>query len=410
MTAVAGSNEADFTPIFGLDMEQLRARRNSKWAKYGHDVIPAWIADMDCTTAPAVQAAIQVLVNQQDYGYPLRDGERADFAVSRAFCERMSQLYRWKTGPAHVQPLADLVQATFAALTVYSAPGEGVILQLPAYGPFHEAIHTTGRRLVPWHMRDNGEGWDGNIDALEALITEDTRILVLCNPQNPTGHVFSRAELEAIGQLVIRHNLVVLSDEVHCDILFDGRQHIPLASLSPAIAAHTVTLNSATKSFNIPGLRCAVVHFGSDSLRDRFLQRMPRRMLGTPSVFGIDATVAAWTRSDEWLKKAVAHLQDMRDLATEAIARDMPGIRCHTPEATYMAWLDCSALDLGEPAANFFLREAKVAFTAGEEFDPDRADFCRLNFATSRPLLSEILDRMTQALHRHSIAIADGVR
>jgi len=390
------------TSTFSLSRQDLLGRRNSKWNKYDEHVIPSWIADMDCGVAPAIQEAMEALVRQQDYGYPLRDGDRADLAVSRAFCERMARLYDWQTEADLVQPLADLVQATFASLVAYSKPGDGVILHLPAYGPFHDAIHTTGRKLIPWYMRDNGAGWDANVDALEGLITPDTRILILCNPQNPTGHIFSREELMRIGEIAEKHDLIVVSDEIHCDILFDGAVHIPLCSLSPEFAKRTVTLNSATKSFNIPGTRCAVIHFGTAALRDRFLKSMPRRMLGTPSVFGIDATVAAWRDSDDWLAATMSHLTKMRNLTFDRINAEMPAIRLHKPEATYMAWLDCSAFKLGEPAGAFFLREAGIAFNAGEVFDPARQDFCRINFATSREILDEILNRMAEAIRKVS--------
>lgn len=385
-------------PAFALSLERLRSRRSSKWRKYESDVIPAWVADMDCATAPPVRAALSRLLEEDDYGYPQREGGRADLAVALAFSDRMRRLYGWRTDPSAVQVTTDLIQATFAAILSFSEPGDGVILHLPAYAPFHEAIQSTGRRTVVWRMRDAGTAWDGNVGALEALIDPGCRMLVLCNPQNPTGHVFTVEELKEIARIAVRHNLVVLSDEIHCDILFDGRRHVPIASLSPEIGERTVTMNSATKSFSIPGGRCAALHFGAQALQEQFYAKISRRLLGSASVFGVDATVAAWREGDAWLAETLAHLQRMRDRVVERLARDLPAIRLRRPEATYMAWLDCSGLGLNEPAASFFLREAKVAFNPGDEFDPARSDHCRLNFATSRQIIDQIMDRMVAAV------------
>jgi len=384
-----------------LSLEALRGRRNSKWTKYGPDVIPCWIAEMDFSVAPSIQSIMERMVAEQDYGYPLRDGDRADLAVSTAFVHWMKTRFGWETKADLVQPVADLVQATFAAIMAFTKPGDGVMLHLPAYGPFHEAINSTGRRMVVQRMRDTGQSYDLDLDEMTRLADHGTRMMILCNPQNPTGHVFSRAELEAIGALAVERDMIIVSDEIHADLVFEGR-HIPMASLSPEIAARTITLNSATKSFNIPGLRCAVMHFGTAELRDRFLSVFPRRVLGAPSVAGIDATVAAWREGAEWLDGITAHLKEMRDLATDRITREAPGLRVIRPEATYMLWVDCTKLGLNEPAFAYFLREAGLAFNAGEAFDPECAQFVRFNFATSRPIVEEICDRLVKAAARLS--------
>lgn len=385
---------------FELSTAALRARRNSKWNRYGGDVIPAWVAEMDFSVAPPIQEAVGRIYEQMDYGYPLRNGTRADLAVSNAFSARMKACFDWEVDPELVLPVADLVQGTFAPIHVFSEPGDGVLLQVPAYPPFRESILDNGRRLIEFPMVDDGTRHQLDIALLERLIDPTTRILVLCNPQNPTGRVFERDELLEVGRVAIERDLIIISDEIHSDLVFDGRRHIPIASLSPEIAARTVTITSPTKSFNIPGLRCAVLHFGTAALRDRFFKSFPRRMVGQPNIIGIDATVAAWTQGQPWLDAVLTHLGRMRDHVASRLRAELPEIDFHLPEATYMAWLDCSRLGFNVSAAEFFLQNAKLAFSPGETFDPASRQSIRFNFATSAAIVDEILDRMVEAVKR----------
>lgn len=388
------------TSNFTLSLDVLRGRQGAKWNRYGKDVIPAWVADMDFLPAPAIQQAVERLTQIQDYGYPQRDGDRAEFAVSRAFAARMKNRFGWAPDPALVQPIADLVQGTYSSILAFSDPGDGVILQIPAYPPFRESILDTGRRLISHQVRYDGDRIDMNIGTLDQLVDDRTKIILLCSPHNPTGHAYRRAELEAIADIAIRHDLVVLADEIHCDLVYPGQAHIPFASLGPEIAARTVTLNSATKSFNIPGLRCAALHFGSPALRERYHARIPKRVLGSPGIFGIDATVAAWESGQPWLDAVLAHLLIARDHIADVIAKELPELRFYIPEATYLGWIDCSGLQLPTTAFKFFHDKARIGFSAGETFDPLRPDCIRFNFGTSMEIIDQILGQMIQAV-RH---------
>jgi cystathionine beta-lyase len=389
------------TTSFALSQSALRARRNVKWNQYDADVLPAFIADMDFAVAAPIQAAIERIVQHRDYGYPLRDGERLERLVAKAFANWMKARFGWDLSPDLVLPLADLVQGTCASILAFSEPGDGVVLQVPNYPPFRDSIESIGRRLLSLPMRDNGTRFVFDMDELERLVDQRTRIFILCNPQNPTGRVFSRDEMLALGRFAIEHDLIVISDEIHSDLVYPGRQHIPFASLGSDIAARTVTLNSATKSFNIPGLRCAVIAFGSEDLRDRFHKRIPLRLTGSVNVVGADATVAAWTECQPWLDAVTEHLLKARNRVTEVLAAEAPGIRFHAPEATYLAWLDCRQLQLSAPAFQFFLNTARIGFSAGETFDPDCAQFVRFNFATSMPILEEMLERFVAATRQN---------
>ena len=218
----------------------------------------------------------------------MRDTARADLAVAEAFVRRMQARFGWSPDVELVQTVADLVQATFACIMAFSEPGDGVILQIPAYPPFREAVEDTGRRLISHQVRYHGDWIDLDTAALESLVDDRARIILLCNPHNPSGRVYRRQELEAIARLAIERDLIVVADEIHCDLVYPGNGHIPFATLNAEVAARTITLNSATKSFNIPGLRCATIHFGSPQLKRRFFSRVPRRLLGAPSSFGIE--------------------------------------------------------------------------------------------------------------------------
>jgi len=389
------------TISFELSQSALQARRNAKWNQYDADVIPAFVADMDFAVAAPIQAAIERIVRDGDYGYPLRDGEKADRLVANAFSMRMKSRFGWELSPDLVVPMADLVQGTYAPILAFSDPGDGVVLQVPNYPPFRDAIATTERKLLTLPMRDDGTRYIFDMAELAKLVDKRARIFILCNPQNPTGRVFSRAELLALGQFAIEHDLIVVSDEIHSDLVFPGHQHIPFASLAPDIAARTVTINSATKSFNIPGLRCAVMAFGSKDLRNRFHKRIPLRLTGQANIMGADATAAAWRECQPWLDAVMDHLLKARNRVVDVLGAEAPDIRFHAPEATYLAWLDCSKLGLSTSAFQFFLDRARIGFSAGETFDPDCPQFVRLNFATSMPILDEILDRIIAATRQN---------
>jgi cystathionine beta-lyase len=381
---------------FALPADALRRRRGVKWHRYPDDVLPAWVADMDFTVPEPVQRAIRNVVEQVDYGYPQRTGAES---LEEAFAERMRTGFGWSLDPALVVPVADLIQAVVAGLVSFSQPGDGVVVQTPIYPPFLNSITSMGRRRVLNPLIDDGARLLFDPDGLDHAVDATTRVLLLCNPHNPSGRVLERAELEAIGRVAIERDLVIISDEIHCDLVYPGRTHIPVGALSPEVGARTVTINSATKGYNIAGLRCGVMHFGSEGLLARFREAIPERLLGGVGILGVDATVAAWREGQPWLERVMTRLQANRDRVADWVATEAPAIRHHPPEATYLAWLDCTDLDL--PATNphqFFLEEARVGLSAGADFGPGGEGCVRLNFATSAEILEAVLDRMGAAI------------
>jgi cystathionine beta-lyase len=382
--------------IVELSEDELRRKNNAKWGLSESNVIPASIAEMDFAIAPPIQTAITRLVADQDYGYPVRARAPAELVLGQAFARRMQARFGWKVDADRVVAVTNLVQASFASVVAFSEPGDGVALQLPAYPPVHMSINDTKRRLVPMRMRFQNGRYAIDLDEITASPDAQTRILMICNPHNPTGRVFDRDELLRLGTIAVERDMVIVSDEIYADMTFDGRRHIPIGSLGPEIAERTVTLNSAGKSFNIPGLRCAVMHFGSAALQARFHAVLPPFLLGAPSVFGIMATLAAWDEGQPWLDAAVRKLQSARDHLAARLRAEMPAARFMLPEATSLAWIDFSALGLKESAYDHFMTR-NVGLSPGEKFDSSCRAFARLNFATSIPILDRIIDAMAGA-------------
>ena len=355
-------------------------------------MLPAFVADTDFKVAPAVQAALARFVEHQDYGYGL---PQDDDALFDAFAGWMARRHGWSPDRSLTMALDDVVQGIVATEVAYSAPGEGVLVQTPAYPPFLRSVAGTERRLVENPMRDSGERFEIDFAGLESAAPH-ARLLLFCNPHNPTGRVFSREELEEVVPIARRHDLVIVADEIHADVVFAGAMHIPMETIAGA-AERTVTLTSATKSFNIPGARTAVVHFGSPALKERFAAAIPEHLLGRPSRFGVDATVAAWTESEEWLEATLDYLARNRDAVTRWAAAT-PGVGHHVPEATFLAWLDCRPLRLAGSPYDYFLETAKVGLADGADFGTPGEGHVRLNFGTSAEILDEILGRMSRAL------------
>lgn len=386
-------------PPLDLDAVRPESRRPSvgeKWATYPDDVLPLWVADMDFPLAEPIRRVLARLVERGDVGYPIHP---APTDVPALAVERMERLYGWKLDPSRVEILSDVVQGMTIALQQLSEPGEGAVVQTPIYPPFLGVVRELGRRLVETPLALGASGYEIDLDALRAAVDEGTRVLLFCNPHNPSGRVFRRDELEGVAQLAIERDLFVVSDEIHQDLVWSGHTHVPLATLSPEIEARTLTLTAASKAFNVAGLRCAVALFGSDALKERF-RGLPRGFRGGISVPGIEALQAAWRHGGPWLDGVRAYLEENRRLVIDFVARELPGVVLHPPEATYLAWLDCRALDLAPDPYRFFLSEAKVALSPGPNFGRPGRGFARINFATSKAILSEALERMAKALRQ----------
>ena len=378
---------------FLLGADQLRGRGGGKWTKYPADVIPAFVADMDFKVAPAVQTAITQFTDTQDYGY----GTMTDaIPLFDAFAAWMARRHRWQPDPTLTHANTDVIQGLVAMLVAFTAPGDGIIVQTPIYPPFLRFVASTGRRLVENPLVDDGTRFVMDLEGLERVAPQATMIL-LCNPHNPTGRVLERAELEGIAAIAAAHNLMIVSDEIHADLVYPGATHIPMETIEAAVE-RTVTLTSATKGFNIAGLRTSIAHFGSAGLKEKFDKAVPERLLGGPSRVGVAATIAAWCDAEDWLDTVMVYLDRNRRRVAEWAAQ--ANLAHYMPEATYLAWMNCRHIDVKEGLTpqQHMLENAKVALSDGTEFGEPGHGHVRLNFATSEEILEGILGRLGGAL------------
>lgn len=377
-----------------LDLGTLRRKRGEKWREYGPDVLHAWVADMDFPVADAITRELAERVRLGDLGYPINPTPEG---LPTAFAKRMLDRFGWPIDPHRVLVLTDVVQGIYIALETLTEPGDGVVLQTPVYPPFLASVRETGRRLVNRPLVRGPRGYEIDFDAFSAGLDTRTKVFLLCNPQNPTGRVFTRAELERLAEIALARDLVVIADEIHEDLVYPGRRHLPFASLGPEVEARTITLTSATKAFNLAGLRCAVAHFGSDALKKRF-DTIPQHVRGGIGSFGLWLTETAWTSAQPWLDEVLAYLDGNRRFLADFLSRRLPAIGYQPPEATYLAWLDCRGLGLAPDPFTHFLERARVGLSDGRRFGEGGAGFVRLNFATSRGILTQILERMAASL------------
>ncbi len=378
---------------FLLSIDQLRARSGGKWKMYPSDVLPAFVADMDFRVAPSIQAAVERFTEKNDYGY----GQMTDTAaLFEAFSEWMARRHNWRPDPTLTHAQTYVVQGLLATMVAFSEPGDGVIVQTPIYPPFLRYTGESGRRVIENPLVHDGDRLVLDVEGLEKAAAQATMIL-LCSPHNPSGRVFTRTELESIATIAATHNLTIISDEIHADLVYPGATHTPMETIDAA-AERTVTLTSATKGFNIPGLRTSIAHFGSAGLKERFDKKFPVHLLGGPNRIGVAATIAAWCEAEDWLNSVMLYLdRNRRRVADWAVQADLGH---YLPESTYLAWLDCRRLDLpaGITLQQHFLEQAKVALSEGSDFGEPGKGHVRLNFATSAEILEDILGRLSGAL------------
>lgn len=380
-------------PYDELTAATLRRPTSQKWWFHPEDVLPLWVADMDFPPAEPIREAVARFAREEHFMYGPWAGVPDLYASVHDY---LQDRYRWSVPVESMQMVAGLVPALFVAVRTLAAEGERVLLPTPTYHPFFEAIRNTGRIDTPVPMVLGKAGYRIDFESLEAALTPQTRTLIHCSPHNPSGRVFRRAELERLAEFVLEHDLTVVSDEVHADLIYEG-EHIPLASLSPEIAERCITLWAASKAYNIAGLAVGFAIIPNRELRERYHALM-RGAMPTPAGIGQVATVAALRHGGEWLADTLRYLQRNRDLVSELVARELPQAGHVPPEGTYFAWLDLAAYRLGEEPGETLLEQARVALNCGSRTGPGGEQFVRLNFATTPDLLREAFRRIGAAL------------
>jgi len=379
-----------------FDFDKLVDRNGTaslKWDKYkGSDIIPLWVADMDFPSPPEVVEALHERVNHGVFGYT-----SAPESLGETVQTMLRQEYGWEIKREWLIWLPGLVCGLNVTCRAVGERNDGVFTFTPIYPPFMTAPVLSGRSLVSAHLYLHGTRWEMDLDKLERAITPRTRLLLLCNPHNPTGRVWSRKELEDCAALAERHNLVICSDEIHSGLVLDGRRrHIPMAMLSPEIADRTITLNAPSKTYNIPGLGCSFAVISNPGLHRDFRGAM-NGIVPHVNLFGYVAAQTAYQYGEPWRRDLLDYLRSNHELVCQAV-EDMPGLSTTPVEATYLSWIDTRQAGIEQPAR--FFEQAGVGLSDGGDFG--LPGFVRLNFGCRRELLKEALKRMGDALRNLS--------
>jgi cysteine-S-conjugate beta-lyase len=382
--------------------DQIVSRRQTnseKWTHYPDDVLPFWVADMDFPAPPAILDSLHSAVSHGVFGY-----EAATKALKETVAARIEKLYGWKVDPQAVIATPGIVSGFNAAAIALCQPGEGYLIQPPVYMPFNHLQHNHGfirqEALLKLSTKGNELHYMVDWDAFGAgfnSLDSKTRMFLLCSPHNPTGQIYSKEELLRMAEICIREDVVIVSDEIHSEILLGDFTHTPIASLSMEIADRSVTLIAPSKTFNVPGLFCGFAIIPNSELRAKFIKAMDRMTLHVNSLGLIAAQTAFSGACDEWLMDLRGYLTSNRDFIVGYIKENIPELLTTVPDATYLAWFDFSKLNISDPY-KFLLKHAKIALNDGATFGTGGKGFVRFNFGTARSLVAEGLGRIKKAI------------
>ena len=378
---------------YNFDRQINRRDTNSiKWDLYGKDVLPLWVADMDFAVSPKIVAALENRIAHPVFGYAGPDEQ-----LLEAIREWVYRQHGWQITTEQIMLMPGVVTGINWMAHTFKEAQSGLLIQTPVYPPFFKAAANSGMQLIESPLIRGDSQYEVDFDDFEQKVSQGAKVFVLCNPHNPVGRVYSREELEKIGEICLRHNALICSDEIHCDLVYSGNRHIPIASLSEELAQNTVTLMAASKTFNIPGLHFSFAVVTNPKLRER-MEAAGAGIIGHPSVLANEAAKAAFTACDDWLEELLAYLESNRDYVLEYLAQHLPEINVFAPQGTYLAWLDCRKLDLQPDPYTFFLENAGVALNDGRTFGINGEGFVRLNFGCQRATLEKALDLMSAAV------------
>jgi len=384
-----------------IDIQQLRDAGSVKWSMFP-DTIGAFVAEMDYGTAPAITQALHAGVDAALFGYlPPRLKE----SMAEACAAWQRDVYGWQVTADQVQPLPDVIKGLEAAIQHYSEPGSAVIVPTPAYMPFLTVPPLLGRRVIQVPMLFTDGRYRLDLDGIAAAFRDGGGLLILCNPCNPLGRVYEIDELTALAAVVTEHGGRVFADEIHSPLVFGDRRHVPYASVSDETAAHTVTATSASKAWNLPGLKCAQLILSNDRDAEKWAEMGMLAGHGAANL-GVIANTAAYSSGRPWLDGVLDYLDQNRRLLGELLAEHLPEVGYVPPEGTYIAWLDCSRLGIEGSVADFFREHAGVSLTDGTACGVAGAGGVRMIFATTRPILTRAVEAMGRAVRELDSAVA----
>ena len=367
------------------------------------DIIPMWVADMDFAVAEPIVKALKKRAEHPFYGYT-QPGE----GVINAVVKRMWRKFKWKIEPEWIVFTPGVVPALHIAIRSLTHPGDEIILQEPVYHPFFPAVKGSGCQIVNNGLKLINGRYEMDFEDLERKFNPKTgrlrnsgriKAIVFCNPHNPVGRLWKRDEIVRMGEIVIGNGGTVISDEIHCEILFKGHKHIPFASISPEFEQNSIVCMSPSKTFNLAGLEISTIIIPNKKLRDNFIS-IQSGIVPNPNLFGYAGLEAAYKLGDEWLEQVLDYLQDNLDFLQDYLARRIPNIKIIQPQGTYLIWLDCRELGMDNLALRSFMRDnAKVGLEDGFIFGETGSGFVRMNIACPRSILEEALRRIESAVN-----------
>ncbi|MBI9047574.1 MAG: PatB family C-S lyase [Anaerolineaceae bacterium] len=374
------------------DFNQIIDRKHSdsiKWNFAEEDVLPLWVADTDFAAPQAVIDQLHDRIEHGVFGYA-KDSQ----ALIAAIIEHLQSHFQWQVQADEIILMPGVVPAVNLACQSMAKEGDGIMIHPPVYGPFFQLGKNGGFELQEVNLQQNEDAsYYLDMDDFKQAIRPNTRVFSLCNPHNPVGRVYTKSELEQMAQICLEHNIIISSDEIHADLIFNGYKHIPIASLSPEISQQTITLMAPSKTFNIAGLDCAFTVIQNEALRKQYLQSR-KGLFGHVNLLGQTAALAAYQHGQSWLKELMRYLEGNRDIVAAFIKDELPAIKMSHVEGTYLAWLDCRNTSFAENPAEFFLKNARVMLNDGTFFGEAGKGFVRLNFGCPTKTLQEGLSRL----------------
>jgi cysteine-S-conjugate beta-lyase len=361
-----------------------------------NDVLPLWVADMDFPCPPKVVEALVNRAQHPVYGYP--GDSMALYEAAKGWINRR---FKVNVETDWMVPIPGVVPGIRMAIEAFTKPGDKVIIQPPVYPPFFATSEDLGRRIVENPLKIVDGKYTMDFDDLRRNIDVRTKLLVLCSPHNPIGRVWSREELTELGEICVEHNIIIVSDEIHSDLVFEkGAQH-PFYSISDSLANQSITFISGSKTFNLAGLFSSLAISKNEQLRREFKVAIAKAGHTHLNLFGIEAMIAAYNHGDEWLDELLDYLKGNAKYIHDFIGNNIPEIKVTIPEATYLAWLDFRELGLyGQNLRKFLIDEAKIGLNDGFNFGKQGDGFCRLNFGCPRSIIMDALERLETAVNK----------
>ncbi len=381
---------------FNITPDRRKNINGTKWTFVPKDVLPMWVADMDFPAPKPILNALRKVLDHGVLGY-----EIPGKVLQETVAARMERLYKWKVQPEAVLAVTGIVSGFSVAARAFCLPKKGVAVQTPVYNEFHEVKNNVGIPQVDIPLVKNVKGniisYEIDWDVFEKQVKK-ARMFLLCNPHNPLGIIFSRRELTHMAEICIKHNVLIVSDEIHSELLLGDNKFTPMAKISREIEKHVITLIAPSKTFNVPGLFCGFAIIPNEELRKPFETEMNHLRLHVGSM-GLHAANTAFSgQCDGWLKELKNYLTGNRDFLVEYVTKYMPNVRTTAPDATYLGWLEFTHAGIDGSPYQFFKEKAKVELSDGKIFGKGGEGHVRINFGTSRKLLKEGLDKMRKAL------------